>query len=178
MPLTPDKKDQEEIAGINTFRACYCKSKYNPETYPKIAYEVLSKKAMQSKSHLGVALRCAKSTIILWMKRYPEFKEAVEKGLSDGEAKFRDKLKKHAFIPSSQVNNGLIKLMAANVYGIKEEAPTVIINNTNSNNPEQTLKERGIPLPKLAIGDIEDEEKNCDMICEACEEPCDTPGEL
>ena len=144
--------------------------KYDPKLYPKLAYEVLSKKHLQSLTHLSDALNCTTEAITQWRKKYPEFNEMIVKGLAAGERKFRDKLQDHAFKPQSEVNNGLIKLLAGNVYGIREETPQVIINNTNTLSPEKALKDRGIPIPEIAVEDVEDVDDEC-LECGACDEP-------
>jgi hypothetical protein len=91
----------------------------------------------------------------------------VRLGLKAGEKKFRDKLEAHAFQPQASVNNGLIKLLAGNVYGMREESPVVVINNNLASNPEEALKERGIPVPQIALEDLTDE---C-LECGVCENP-------
>jgi hypothetical protein len=65
----------------------------------------------------------------------------------------------HAFQPQATVNNGLIKLLAGNVYGMKEDNPTVVINNNTTVNPHTALKERGIPIPDIGIDDVDSEDE-------------------
>ena len=140
----------------DTFKRGYGNKKYDP-SYCQLAYEVMSKKAFQSKAHLCVALHCSKDSLLDWMQKYPDFKEAVESGLIAGAQKTRDKIAQHAFKPSATVNNGLIKLLAANVYGIKEEPTTIINNNIKTGTvTDADLKEKGIPVPDLPIEDIGD----------------------
>jgi len=131
---------------------------YKPE-YNEIVFKLLSTGTQaRTKSHCCNALQCSKTTLIRWMKKFPEFNQAIESGLEIGEMKWRNKIRKHAFNPSSEVNNGLIKLLSSNVYGIKEDdSPTVIIHNTNITSPEAEMKKRGIPIPSVDIEDIEDE---------------------
>ena len=140
--------------------------KYDPELYPKIAFEILSSKVLQSLTHLANALDCTGEAIVQWRKKYPDFNEQVKKGLKVGEEKTRKKLAEHAFKPTADVNNSLIKLLVGNVYGIKEDAPTVVINNNATFNPEQALKERGIPSPDIGIEDLDDD--SCGA-CEVCD---------
>jgi len=131
---------------------------YKPE-YAEIVFKLLSTGTQaRTKAHCCNALLCSKTTLIRWMKKYSEFNEAVVSGLKIGEMKWRNKIRKHAFNPSSEVNNGLIKLLSSNVYGIKEDAsPAVVIHNTNTSTPEDEMKKRGIPIPDNDIEDIEDE---------------------
>jgi len=127
--------------------------------YNEIVFKLLSTGTQaRTKAHCCNALLCSKPTLLKWMKKYPEFNQAIESGLEIGEMKWRDKIRKHAFSPSSEVNNGLIKLLSSNVYGIKEDVdPTVVIHNTNTITPEEEMKKRGIPLPKVDNEDIEDD---------------------
>ena len=153
--------------------------KYDPDLYPQLAYEVLSKKHLQSLTHLANALDCTTEAIVQWRKKYPDFNEQVLKGLASGEEKFREKLKEHTFKPQTNVNNGLIKLLAGNVYGIREESPTVVINNNANVNTSKALKERGIPEPKIGLEDIPNDvqEKQTDCgVCEICD-PDNCPGD-
>lgn len=162
--------DQKSV--VPNITKCYPNhGKYNPETFPGLAIDILSSRHLQSLTHLANALNCGRDTINIWRKQYIEFAEAVEKGLALGEEKFRDKLHDHIFQPQAQVNNGLIKLLSANVYGIKDESPTTIINNNNTSiNPEDELIRRGIPLPKIEE-EIETSNEctgNYDCACEDC----------
>ena len=131
---------------------------YLPE-YAEIVYKLLSESnTAKTKSHLCYALQCPKTTLLRWMKKFPEFNEAVVSGMEIGKMKWRDRIASNAFLPSANVNNGLIKLLSSNVYGIKEDAsPTVIIHNQNNPNPEEEMKKRGIPIPENDIEDIENE---------------------
>lgn len=139
----------------DNFKRGYGNKKYD-QSYCQLAYDVLSKKAFQSKAHLCVALHCSKDSLLEWMVKYPDFKEAVESGLIAGAEKTREKIARHAFLPSAQVNNGLIKLLAANVYGIKEEPTTIINNNIKTGAvTDADLKEKGIPVPDLPFEDVE-----------------------
>ncbi|MCK5025109.1 MAG: hypothetical protein KAS15_00860, partial [Nanoarchaeota archaeon] len=93
-----------------------------------------------------------------WMRVFPEFKRAMESGLEIGAMKWRNKIRTHAFEPSGNVNNGLIKLLSSNVYGIKEDTePAVVINNTQNNfDAEEEMKKRGIPVPSINSYDTKD----------------------
>ena len=130
---------------------------YKPE-YAEIVYKLLSESTTaKTKSHLCYALQCSKMTLLHWMKKFPEFNVAVVSGMEIGKMRWRERIAKHAFKPSSEVNNGLIKLLSSNVYGIKEDAdPTVVIHNTNTMTPEEEMKKRGIPVPPIDVEDIED----------------------
>lgn len=127
------------------------------EYYCDIVFELLSSDdGAKTKAHCCKALLCSKTTLLRWMKKYPEFNEAVISGLNIGAARWREKIRKHAFSPSSEVNNGLIKLLSSNVYGIKEDVePVVVIHNTNTITPEEEMKKRGIPVPKIDVEDVD-----------------------
>ena len=144
----PNKQGQDVQWGATT---------YKPD-YVQKAFDILSRSTTaKTKSHLCVAFQCSKPTLLNWMKVNPEFRSAVEAGLEHGAAKFRNKIAKYAFKPSAKVNNGLIKLLANNVYGIKEEIdPSVIVNNNVDTNPEQEMKNRGIPVPNVDLEDIDE----------------------
>lgn len=95
---------------------------YQPE-YPEIIFNLLSKsKDAKTKSHCCHALQCSRSTFDKWLKEFPELKEAFTLGMEFSQKNWRDKLAKYAFLPASEVNNGLIKMLSANVYGIKDES--------------------------------------------------------
>jgi hypothetical protein len=95
-------------------------------------------------THVAVVLSCSKPTLKSWIKRHPSLREAIMAGRLVGEKFFREKLAKHAFEPTSTVNNGLIKLLGANVHDIREEdGPQVVINNSNEtvvNTGEETSR--------------------------------------
>lgn len=132
----------------------YC---YKPE-YAKLAFDLLANSDdAKTKSHVCALLHCARSTLYRWMRQNPDFDRAIKMGLAEGAAKWRERIAQHAYEPTANVNNGLIKLLSANVYGIKDE-PTVVINNTNkvSSSPEEQMKKRGIPIPDMDIGDVDD----------------------
>lgn len=155
-----DANEQEPLIGPidrNRFKK-YGEYSYQ-EYYCDIVYELLSSNdGAKTKAHCCKALLCSKPTLLRWMKKYPEFNEAVVSGMNIGKARWRDKLRKHAFSPTAEVNNGLIKLLSSNVYGIKEDSePTVVIHNTNNQSPEDEMRKRGIPIPDNDIEDIEDE---------------------
>lgn len=154
--LIPNSENQEIIIHYDKdFYARLNNAKYNPETFPAIAFDVMSCKPMQTKSHLCRALQCSKRSLYDWIKKYQDFADAIETGLTYGESLFRNKLADHAFKPQASVNNGLIKLLAKNVYNISEDLPTVVINNSNiSTDPTDELRKRGIPLPTSNINDV------------------------
>jgi hypothetical protein len=135
---------------------------WNQTTYKKEyalkAYQLLSgSMEAKTKAHLCAAFQCSKPTLLNWMKKNPEFKEAVEQGLKVGESKWRSRIAKYAFEPTSLVNNGLIKLLSSNVYGIKEDIePAVQVNQYNNSDPEAELVKRGIPIPIIASEDVDD----------------------
>ncbi len=132
---------------------------YVPEKFPELAYDLLANsEEAKTKTHVAVCLQCSKTTVLKWMKKYPEFNQAIVDGLAAGELKWRKKIAEHAWEPSQKVNNGLIKLLSANVYGIKDE-PAVQVNVENNVNldPEKLMKEKGIPIPNIDIEDVENE---------------------
>lgn len=133
---------------------------YKPE-YCDIVFKLLSTGTQcKTKSHCCNALQCPKSTLLNWMRVFPEFKRAMESGLEIGAMKWRNKIRTHAFEPSGNVNNGLIKLLSSNVYGIKEDTePAVIINNNQNNfDAEEEMKKRGIPVPSINSYDTKDDD--------------------
>ena len=159
-PLSiPIEDDVVSVADI-TRKEIYGTMAYQKE-YCKIAFDLLSQTdECNTKSHVCRELICGKQTLIRWMRKYPEFNKAIVDGLAIGAAHWREKIREHAFDPTSSVNNGLIKLLSSSVYGIKEDIePTVIIHNTQNNaDPEAELKKRGIPVPVISASDIEEEE--------------------
>jgi hypothetical protein len=129
------------------------------DAYPQIAFDILSSEAFKTKSHLCKAFHCSKPTLIAWMRRYPEMLQAVECGLAAGEARFRDKAQLKSWCPNKDVNNGLIMLLARNVYGI-EKSSEIEINlgvgkDVSTRSAEEEMQERGIPLPGLDICDMD-----------------------
>ena len=127
--------------------------------YALKAYQLLSgSMEAKTKAHLCAAFHCSKPTLLRWMKNNPEFYEAVTQGLKVGEAKWRSRIASHAFEPTASVNNGLIKLLSSNVYGIKEDAnPAVVINNNDETKDfDEELKKRGIPIPVIQSEDLDE----------------------
>lgn len=128
-------------------------------SYADIAFELLSESdTAKTMAHVCHALSCSKPTLHRWIKTFPEFAEAIESGLQIGKMRWRDRLAEHAFEPSQQVNNGLIKLLSSNVYGIKEDADPIAVININTADPEKMMKDRGIPIPAIDSEDLEDDE--------------------
>ena len=122
---------------------------YKPE-YDQIAYDTMNQSA-GTITHVCVALHCSKQTIGRWIKRHPTFREAINAGRLEGEVKFRQKIIDNAFEPTSNVNNGLIKLLANNVHGIEDVAPNIVINNNNSQSQSQASGKETSQLYKDAI---------------------------
>jgi len=158
-PLTENimvnSKKQKPLVKENGKPVRKISSHYKTE-YAGIAYDLLAKSdEAKTKSHLCRALQCTRLTLLAWMRRHPEFKEAVEAGLQIGEANWRDRIAKYAFEPTSMVNNGLIKLLSSNVYGIQGDQPVALqVSQINHGDPEAELKKRGIPVPVVANEDI------------------------
>jgi hypothetical protein len=95
-------------------------TKYNGKRTCKRALKFLS--AGNNKSLLIEELKITKSTLFIWMGKYPEFKEAVETGLEIGKGKFLEKVYKCGFDPDNKpTNNSLVKMYANNVYNITSE---------------------------------------------------------
>ena len=116
--------------------------KYDPTWMNKAAFDAISQED-GTMVHVCVALNCCRSTLVSWMKRHPPLTRAMEAGRQIGEVKFREKLKQYAFEPSSQVNNGLIKMIANNVHGISDaEASNIILNVNGADNtaPEESAR--------------------------------------
>lgn len=124
---------------------------YKGEEHDALAFEAMSGDN-GSMSAVCVALQCSKPTLLRWIPRHKNLAAAVQKGKAIGEEKFRKKIADHAFQPTSEVNNGLIKMLAKNVHGIDaDEAPTVIINNTNDNSTTVVDSEETANLYKEAL---------------------------
>jgi len=128
-------------------------------SYPQIAYDILSSAPFKTKSHLCRAFFCSKPTLMTWMRKHKLFLEAVECGLAAGEAMFRDKAQLKAWMPNKEVNNGLIQMLARNVYGISKESDIEInigVGKEGSiKTAEEEMAERGIPLPGLMVADMD-----------------------
>jgi len=165
-----NSKEQEVIVDTNIgFKQGWGNFKYKPE-FCQIAYDILSSDGLKTKAHLCAAFHCSKPTIVSWVKKYPDFREAVECGLAAGEKIFRQKCQANAFSPSRDVNNGLIKMLAANVYGIKEEAtPAVVVNQVQTKSAEEQMKDRGIPAPDFCIPDLDNMHSSDSAGMDSCE---------
>jgi len=126
--------------------------------YAEIAYNLLSRSSMaKTKAHVCAVLSITKPTLLDWMSKHAEFNQAVTNGMLEGSVKWRNKIQKFAFQPTQKVNNGLIKLLSANVYGIKDEPSTVILNqNMVDTDPEKLMRDKGIPVPEIDNEDMDD----------------------
>lgn len=149
------------------------------ENYCELAYEILSSTACATKADLCVAFHCSKPTIVRWIRTYPKFREAVECGLAAGEKIFRRKIADHTFQPTGKVNNGLIKMMAANVYGIQEDISPLLVVNTNptkNTTAEEEMIERGIPMPSFTVPDMDSDPGSGNCIdCDLGGQESETP---
>ena len=105
--------------------------KYKTE-FDEIAFDIMSEEN-GTMTAVCVALKVTAQTLRRWIERHPTLRQAVYCGRLEGEVKFRKKMADHAYMPASQVNTGLIKIMAMNVYGMEVDTPSVIVNNTNKN---------------------------------------------
>ncbi len=120
-----------------------------------IAFKILSCSPFSSKIHLCKTFRCSNDMLLQWSNTHESFNNAVVQGLTDGEIIARELLLKFSFEPSNKVNTNLIKILSNNVYKIEEQlAESKVITNVYKD-PEKVLKERGIPIPEIAIEDIE-----------------------
>jgi len=157
-PLPPElksKNNQKPLVPDNPQRA-WNQTTYKDE-YCDIVYKLLSTSAdAKNLSDVCSALKCSRNTLIKWRQKHPEFNSAVVNGLEIGKGKWLRKIAEHAYEPTSTVNNGLIKLLSSHIYGIKEDEPAVVINNNINTDPEELLKEKGIPVPDLGIDDSDD----------------------
>lgn len=96
--------------------------RYKPE-FALIAFEVLtSGRGAPAKEHVAAILQCSKKCLNAWIAKFPEFKSAIEEGLTVGKAIWLAKLGEYAFQPSGLVNTALIKLLSNVVYDIEEKA--------------------------------------------------------
>lgn len=120
-----------QTASINTqLRIDEFGTKYYDTRFDKMAYDLLCCGDMAvCKTHVCVRLHISMALLNKWMKEQPTFRAAVNAGLRVGEMRWRQKLSEYAFKPSSSVNNTIIRILSANVYGIREEeSPTTIVN--------------------------------------------------
>lgn len=105
--------------------------KYKPE-FDQIAFDIMAEEN-GTITAVCVALKVTSQTLRRWIERHPTLRTAVNCGRLEGEVKFRKKMADHAYSPASQVNTGIIKILAMNVYGMEVDTPAVIVNNTNKN---------------------------------------------
>lgn len=147
LALSPAEKERARRFGTTA---------YKPE-YAELCFELLSEAdRAKNKSHCCALLQCSKPCLIAWMKKFPEFHRAINEGLEIGKSKWYSKLADHAFEPSQKVNNGLIKLLSSNVYGINAEPEVALTVNNISEDPEKIMKRKGIPIPEIDIDDVEE----------------------
>jgi len=101
--------------------------------YDKIAFDAMSEENA-TMNKLCVSLQRSKATVLMYIKRHPTFRNAIESGRAIGKEKFLKKLAENAYLPSSGVNTSLIKMLASVCYDIKDNSsqPSVVVNNNNS----------------------------------------------
>ena len=147
--LSPMDRNRNKKFGAYSY-----KSKYD-----QIIYNLLSTSTQaKSKSHCCNALQCSRPTLNKWIKKFPSFAKAFNEGMEIGKSKWLNKIATYSWRPSQNVNNGLIKLLTAHTYGIKEDVSIKVESERNQEgNPEKLLKQRGIPLPGVDMEDFEDE---------------------
>lgn len=127
------------------------------DEYAQTAYKILSERGLRSKTHVCSALHCSKETLDKWIAEHESLKNAVDMGLIEGEIKFRKRVSKKAFEPSSKVNTKLILALANDVYKINEDVHSVDVNikATNGKSVEELMIEEGIPIPVNELEDFE-----------------------
>jgi hypothetical protein len=129
--------------------------KYKKE-YDEIAFKVMTEDDA-SLARVCATLQCSRPTLLQWIKRHPSFRVAIENGRQIGEDAFRKKIREHAFDPTANVNNGLIKMLAKNVHDIDADEASIIIHNHQSQNVLAADKETA-SLYAEALGRKLDEE--------------------
>lgn len=129
--------------------------KYHSE-YANVAYNILSCSPFSSRVHLCQAFKCNKKTFNIWYQTELTLQEKVDSGFINGEVLARDLIRDLSLMPASKVNTSLIKILMNNVYSIEEPVAhsDMKVNITSKKSPEEELKERGIPVPKIDIEDL------------------------
>jgi hypothetical protein len=156
--MKPVSEQEPIVEGVKQTK--WNQTTYLPEYAGKVYNLLANSRTAKNKSHACAALKCSRFTLEAWIKKYPEFGDAVRNGLEVGKSKWMSRIAKHAYNPTAEVNNGLIKLLSSNVYGINEETEaTLNINGDINLDAERLLKERGIPLPDIGVEDIEEKEE-------------------
>ena len=124
--------------------------------FDEIAQEFLSTNLFSGTIHLCALFQCTKKTFDSWMHDYESFSRAVEVGLNIGEAKSRNLLFLYALQPAKEINGNLLKLLANNVYGVKEELSNEVVIHTPDReiDIEKEMAKRGIPVPVIEMGDL------------------------
>lgn len=102
------------------------------EWMDKAAYDAMCE-PHGTMTHAANACGVLKGVLREWCKRHPSLRKAIIAGRQVGEEGFRKNLEKHAYNPSKDVNNGLIKLLAANVHGIEEAPAFQIVTGPTTN---------------------------------------------
>jgi len=129
-------------------------------SYDDIAYEVLSCSPFTTMAHLCKVFFCGKGSIKEWRAVHPSFNDGIDRGLSEGEVKARSLLLESAFEPQSNINTALLKILASNVYEIREDVePSVVINNSTDENKLdiQKLDQKELDVFLKAYGHIENQ---------------------
>lgn len=120
------------------------------EEYAEIAHFMMQDEDA-TLTRVCVALKVTKPTLLKWMKRHPDFRNAIETGRMIGEEAFRNKIKTIMYEPTSNVNNGLIKMMASNIHGIND-TPAIVINNNQDQKQAVAVGQESSTLYQEAIG--------------------------
>lgn len=120
------------------------------EEYDSIAHHMMQDED-STLTRVCVALKVSKPTLLKWMKRHPSFRDAIETGRLIGEEAFRAKIKQHMYEPTSNVNNGLIKMMASNIHNIND-TPAIVINNNQDQKQAVAIGQESSTLYQDAIG--------------------------
>lgn len=125
------------------------------ERFAEIALKKLACMPLRDENILCLVFRCTKETIAKWKTENESFKQAIEYGLISGEYKFRELLFTLSLLPGKQVNNNILNLLSANVYGIKPDSEISITVGADSLDPETIMKRKGIPIPEIDTEDLE-----------------------
>jgi len=124
--------------------------------FDQIARDYLSSSPFSTVTHLCSIFQCTPTQLNSWVLDNESFSLAIEKGKVEGEVKSRNILLSFALQPAKKINGNLMKLLANNVYGIREEdVSTVKVFRSNKDRDiEKEMISRGIPIPVIEGGDM------------------------
>lgn len=126
--------------------------------FDQIARDYLSSSPFSTVTHLCSIFQCTPTQLNSWITDNESFSLAIEKGKVEGEVKSRNLLLSFALQPAKKINGNLMKLLANNVYGIREEdVSTVKVYQSNKDKDiEKEMISRGIPIPIIEGEDMGD----------------------